>query len=415
MTGSGEFLRGTYDAARFGIYRAIAAFRYKGLGAVSPADFFASRSVMVLRPDGIGDMIMTLPALFLLRRLIPNARIDILVRPSAAEVARHAAIFDNIYEFEPRDAPVKTRAPGQHTFYPLMVQLRRNRYDLVIDIAGRSRTRKLGFSIGGRRLVSPSHYLYENPGNNLHFLASDLIAMPEPPRHSVDNFIHVIHTLAGREDSWLYEWPLSSHDEQAARERLHDLGVHGDFVVIHPFSSDELKDWPRERFVEVGSAILDRYDVSLVLSGSAREADLLREMAAAVSQPERCVVAAGALTIVDIAAACRMAKLLVTVDTSVMHAGDIAGAKVVALMLPHNTIAGPYSQPQHVILPACPGETFTQYRTPDDEREVRRIDRIPVADVLERVISALDSAPSGVSHSPAPDGDTSSLRPSAER
>src|SRR3982750_4885396 len=67
----------------YGLYRTVFPTSAAGTARVSGSSL--SR-VLVLRPDRVGGMIVTSPALALLAELAPNAEIDILASPANAAV-----------------------------------------------------------------------------------------------------------------------------------------------------------------------------------------------------------------------------------------------------------------------------------------------------------------------------------------
>lgn len=59
-------------------------FEHPAALAGPPVDWDGVRRVLVIRPDNLGDVLMTGPALSALRRAVPGARIELLTSPAGA-------------------------------------------------------------------------------------------------------------------------------------------------------------------------------------------------------------------------------------------------------------------------------------------------------------------------------------------
>ncbi|HEY3059366.1 MAG TPA: glycosyltransferase family 9 protein, partial [Chloroflexota bacterium] len=93
------------------------------------------RRVLLLRPDHIGDVLLTSPAIALLRASLPEAELTYLVGPWSAEVAGRSVVVDRV---ETLTFPGFTRRRKKHALEPYLLlvrealRLRRARYDLAV-------------------------------------------------------------------------------------------------------------------------------------------------------------------------------------------------------------------------------------------------------------------------------------------
>ena len=58
------------------------------------------RRVLVVKLAGLGDLLTALPALYALRERFPQARLELLTTPAAAELARNLVVCDEIIPFD---------------------------------------------------------------------------------------------------------------------------------------------------------------------------------------------------------------------------------------------------------------------------------------------------------------------------
>ena len=96
--------------------------------------------ILLIKPSALGDVVHTIPVLVKLRARYPRARIDWLITPENAEVVRHHPALSNVVLFARRDF----LKPGQKWramlgFFDLLKQIRRAKYDLVVDMHGQLR------------------------------------------------------------------------------------------------------------------------------------------------------------------------------------------------------------------------------------------------------------------------------------
>ena len=88
---------------------------------------------LVLRLSSIGDIILSSPLLRVLRKSVGNnARIDFVVRKEYAELVRYSHHLSIVHEYD--------IATGYKGLQDLALQLRAEKYDLVIDIHDSIRT-----------------------------------------------------------------------------------------------------------------------------------------------------------------------------------------------------------------------------------------------------------------------------------
>src|SRR5262249_58531234 len=80
------------------------------------------------------------PVLNKLRRRYPEARIDWLVTPAIADLIRHHPAVRNVVLFMREDWAAPWRPAALARVAKLVGELRRARYDLIVDMHGQFRT-----------------------------------------------------------------------------------------------------------------------------------------------------------------------------------------------------------------------------------------------------------------------------------
>ncbi|HEX8335448.1 MAG TPA: glycosyltransferase family 9 protein [Pyrinomonadaceae bacterium] len=305
---------------------------------------FEARNILVIDFGQLGDVILSLPALGAVRRRFPRARVTVAVGGAAAAVVEMAGVADEALAVDRvalRDGP-KHLSVWQ--IGRLVMDVRRRKFDFVIDLHSLSETNLLGFLSGaGQRLYA------RRPGRSLDYLANFRPAPPVEDRskHAIDRYLDVVSPLGVGEVSRVPRLAVREEDGRAADEMLRKAlaggksggrkasagGLSdGPLVGIFPGAGHPSRRWPVERFAEL-AWMLERNDsVRSVLFAGPEERKLVRE---ALSKFPPSTVVLDRLTVPQLAAAAARVSVFVSNDTGPMHVAAAVGTPVVILMQHH--------------------------------------------------------------------------------
>ncbi len=103
----------------------------------SPEKLEEVQSILAIRLDAIGDLLMTTPALRAIRRKFPQAELHLLAQPGPAALARTLLWIDRVdtltAQFLLRG---KGLLGGVIQWAHKLIKLRRRRYDMILDFTG---------------------------------------------------------------------------------------------------------------------------------------------------------------------------------------------------------------------------------------------------------------------------------------
>lgn len=108
---------------------------------------------------------------------------------------------------------------------------------------------------------------------------------------------------------------------------------YGRLVVMHACpggSRSAAKSWPRDYWVELAQSVVDAGWV-VVFSGAPADARQIGEIILAVDRGESCFSLAGLLNLEELAYVIQHARLIVTVDTGILHLAAALDARVIGL------------------------------------------------------------------------------------
>jgi len=289
---------------------------------------FDPRNILVIDFGQLGDVVLSLPALRGLRERFPNARITVAVGKPGAEVINLSGYSNATLEVDRvalRDGPKLVSAARILKF---VSQVRRAKFDFVVDRHSLSETNLLGFFSGAQ------HRLYSRrPGRSLDYLAN---FKPQPPRedankHLVDRYLDVLKPL-GITNLARTPYLKTRTADDAAIERLlkkEKAHIGAPLVGLFPGSGHAGRRWPLERFAELADYLLRNDRARVIVFIGPEEAGLVAQMRT-LFPPS--TIFFDRLAIKELAAAQARLTIFVSNDTGPMHIAAAVGTPVIVLM-----------------------------------------------------------------------------------
>jgi heptosyltransferase-2/heptosyltransferase-3 len=311
------------------------------------------RRILVIRPDHLGDLLFTTPALHLLRQQFPAAGITALTGPWASAVVENHPDLDEVLTC---DFPGFGRRPKGSPWAPYSLLRREAQrltplgFDLALILrfdhwwgawlaASAGIPRRIGYRVPETApfLTDAQPYL-AGRHEVLQNLALVLAAGPGKDRETHDA------TSAG----WRTSFPVPAEDEARAKGLLAEAGATGRLVALHPGSGAAVKRWRTGAWIALAVELVRRHGVRIVLTGSAGEAQLIDPILAGLSGlSPRPMSLAGRTTLGALAAIYRRCDLVVGPDSGPLHLAVAVGVPTVHLYGPvDRRTFGPWGNPK---------------------------------------------------------------------
>ena len=352
-------------------------------------------SILLIRPDHLGDLLFATPAIRALRAALPQVYIACLVGPWSKAVLRNNPHLDEVMTCP---FPGFTRRPKPSPLQPYSLLwryarwLRARRFDLAVV---------LRFDHWWGALLAYLAGIPRRVGYDVAEVRPFLTeAVPYVPgRHEVEQNLALVERAAGCElpmaDSPL-EFHLTAEDRAFAEGFLTERGVgEGDLLIcIHPGAGAPVKLWREEAWARVGDALAQRYGAKIILTGSAGERPLCEAIARRMAAEP--IVAAGETTLGGLAALMARSRLVLGVDSGPLHLAVAVGAPTVHLYGPVDSRTfGPWGDPaRHVVITSnmdCIPCNRLDY-APEELDEHPCVRNIPAERVLEAAERLLRSS-----------------------
>jgi ADP-heptose:LPS heptosyltransferase len=305
--------------------------------AKSEPNVASARSILVVRGDAIGDLVLTSPFLRELRRSNPDAWITLVTDSRFVSLVELCPYVNEVLPFDPHYAG-RFGKLGQHGKALALARkyLWKRKFDLALlprwD-ADYYESAFVGYFSGApwragyAESVSGTKRRVNRGYDTLLTRAFD----DHEVKHEVERSLDFLRKMGGnvREDR-LELW-LSAEDREAARKALVSRGLTpGDtLVAIAPGAGVPKRVWRLGRFIEVGCALTQELGAHLLILGAKEDG------AAAARLKEQIGPSAidltGEMTLRQTAALLEHATLLVANDSGPMHLGAAAGAAVLEI------------------------------------------------------------------------------------
>ncbi len=285
-------------------------------------DVRSVESVLALRLDRLGDLVTTLPALELLKKALPQARVELAVGSWNEPVARRLPFVDRVRVV---DAPWSAWG-GKASFSAARAALGQTPFDLAIDFQGDVRVILL-MALSGAKLRAGygdtgGGYLLTHRGR-----WDEKISWYE---QNVGLVRSLFPEIAPSGPVRPYNFVTDADRREAAL--LLDESKRP-LVGIHPSAGRTLKEWEPSKF----AALADRLSevATVVLTGSEGDRPLVeRIFESTASRPAKLL----GLELAAFAALIERLDVFVTGDTGPMHLSHAVGTPNVALFGPSDPI-----------------------------------------------------------------------------
>ncbi len=276
-------------------------------------------NILVIQTAFIGDAILTLPLIQVLKQNYPKSSIDIVAIPRTAEIFSHHPAISRIIPYDKHGED-----NGFINFWRLRSKLRVKNYDLIVVPHRSLRSAFLAWllkpkmSIGFDR--SAGHRLFKS------------IVHYEPALHEIERNLSLLLPL--KLPSIHYELPRlypSIHDTQNVDSVLNDLGLNREvrIVAVAPGTIWNTKRWPKDKFVAVCTQLSSECHTILLIGG--KEDGALCEEILAMTGIKNIISVAGRLSLLQSAELIRRCRVLISNDSAPMHLGVAVGTPVVAI------------------------------------------------------------------------------------
>jgi ADP-heptose:LPS heptosyltransferase len=318
--------------------------------------------VLIARPDHLGDVLLTLPAVTALRTVIPDIHLTLLLSTATADVGHRCPDIDRTLALP--FPPLGATAIGDDwdDVVRANVDALRGHFDLALLC--RPEDPRSGTL--AKMAEIPLRLGYAVPGMET-FLTRAIPLREEC--HAVVQALHLVVEAARCLDLCATDrdalsaavlsraavpFAPTEDEEESVRDILSEATFSGpEPIVFQPGSGWPLKNWIPQRWGQLGIEIRHRYGVTPLVPGGPGE-DMLVQ-AVVDSSEGACYGLAGRLPVGALAALYRRSSLVIGIDSGPLHLAAMVGTRVVGLYGPLSPRQwGPWAAPERYRLVRVP-------------------------------------------------------------
>lgn len=300
------------------------------------------RRVLVIKLKQPGDVLVSTPVIGAIHEAWPGAQVSLLVpRGTEDMVVDHPGVH--------RVFVLDRRGTSWGELWRLLRELRRERFELALELSGGDRGAFFAWASGARERVGfarPRQPFWQRFG-----LFTRLLPRPSVEMHLVEQNLEALRALGAKPHNPRLAFYWSDEVEAKVGGLLAEFGLTAKiFAVVHPGAGWRFKCWTPAGYARVIEALEEEWGLPVVVTGSQAplEQELLRDILAQCRIRPRNLV--GRLTFKELGAIITKARLFFGADSAPMHLAAAVGTPAVALFGPSGDFNwGPWGEGHLVI------------------------------------------------------------------
>lgn len=280
------------------------------------------RSILLLRFRRLGDIVLTTPAVSLLKRRFPEAETAYLVEEPYRRLVEGHPDIDRVIVVPGRQ--------NRRDFVRLIRKIRKTRFDALLDLHGGPRASWITLFSGAKlkigHAIKSKGFLYDRTSPRSGKAA---------PLHSVETHAGLIRAL-GADFAKADIPPLAlppARPEETARIEALAARIAGPFVVLHIGAGNAFRDWSEENHAALAVHLLEIPGLAVVSIGAENDRPRESRIAGRLGSP-RFFPLCGRLNFIEVRELIARAAAFLGPDSGPMHLAAGTETPIVAVFGP---------------------------------------------------------------------------------
>lgn len=262
-----------------------------------------------------------------LQRLVPEGRVDIILKKELSGLAAFLPGVSRVYLFS------KSQYPGLKGALAFGRQIAAQRnYDLFFSLPDSFSSALVGWASGSRRRVG-----YRRELRSL--LLSHAYSKPEG-RHRVEEYVHLLERYFGYEATAIR---VGLAVKPMAGEGGAAFGSAATKIILNFNSEAQSRRMPVEKAIRIADRLRQATESDLVLIGSPKEVPFVEAIRQGLADRRQVFSAAGQTTLPQLARLIRSADLMLSTDSGPAHLASSQGTRLLVFFgAGDETSTGPF-------------------------------------------------------------------------
>jgi len=273
----------------------------------TPIDPKEIRQILLVKLDHIGDMILALPAIKMLRMRFPNAYITMLSTSWPKDIVDKVTEIDEVIIFDlwNRKSQNGMNKEMFKEFKGLEERLANKSFELAIDLRRHSETRRI------LKLSSARYTIGYESGDDDSWL-SLCLRLTEEIRgtagnvkrpHITSQMCQLVRSIPFKDNNVFLnsiELPLLKFDPEREKSILSLFGnlFKGSFIVgIHPGCGSVLRQWPLDYFARLSDLLITKSNAYVIIFGDEHDTNIHNKMILTMKNKDKVFSLAGRISL----------------------------------------------------------------------------------------------------------------------
>ena len=241
--------------------------------------------ILVVRFSSIGDIVLTTPVVRMLKKQL-NAQVHYLTKSSYVSLLKNNPYIDSVYQID-------------NSISEVIADLKKEKYDYVIDLHSNLRTQILKFRLG-----MPAKSF--NKLNMEKFMLTNFKLDKMPKIHIVDRYLETVKHLGVKNDNQGLDFFLSANDKL-------DISIFPkNYIVFIIGGQHATKILPNEKII----SIIKKVNKPVLLVGGPEDFGRGEQI---IAYTNNTINTCGKYSILQSASLVQQATMVITHDTGMMH------------------------------------------------------------------------------------------------
>ena len=293
------------------------------------------KRILIIRPDHLGDVLLSTPAIRAIKQKRPDISIHVLVGEWSSPVLANYEEIDLVLTLP---FPGFDRNPPENAPNPYIQAIHSSRM-----------IRKIGYS--SAIVMRPDHWwgamlaffagirerVGYDVGNVSPFLTN---AIPYQHQHVVEQNLQLVNTWTGNvtANDIDYSFPVLQEDTDYINLYLTDWHIKPKdaIICIHPGSGANTKLWDTNKWAKVADILTTQFSATILFTGSASESSLINTIIDKMSENAYAIV--GATNLGQLAALYKQALAVLGPDSGPMHLAAAVDTPTITLFGPADPV-----------------------------------------------------------------------------
>lgn len=278
------------------------------------------KNILVFRNDRFGEFLLNIPSFRAIKQSFLDAKLNVVVSSHVKELAESIEYIDNVIEWNGQKHSLKD-------IIKFIQFLKKNRFDIAVMLNPFKEFNLIAYLAG-----IPVRVGYDKKwGFLLNYKLKDNKFLGQ--KHEIDYNLELVNLIGAKtEDKSL---SLVIKDTVLPKEII--PRNNEDFLVIHPWTSDPIKQWPIENFIALVKKIACELKIKIFIVGGKLEAQKYPCYFAGLSK-ELITDITGKTSLLELAYILKKSKLLISGDSGPVHLACAVHTPVIAIF--RNDIQG---------------------------------------------------------------------------